>query len=411
MHPESNKRKQRPKAPRLETKRVEIDALEPYPDNPRRGDLAAIAESLEANGQYRPIVVNERTGQVLAGNHTLEAAKRLGWKRIAATYVDVDEERARRIVLADNRTNDLAGYDAEALAELLGQLDGLDGTGYEPEDLDQLLDELEEEAQLAGPEDPPPLPPEPRTKPGEIYELGRHRLLCGDACDPDGYERLLGQERIDLLWTDPPYGVEYAGKTEAALQIKGDRVAGLDQLLAGAFAATDPHLKAGARLYVCHPSGELAATFIAAFKGQGWSARQGLVWAKDSLVVGHHDYHYRHESILYGHKPANGRIGRGGRCWYGDDAQASVLEVARPQASREHPTMKPVELIEIAIANSTTRSHLILDPFAGSGSTLIAAERLGRTARLIELDPRYCDVIVARFERATGKRAERKGAG
>ena len=386
-------------------RRVSIARLRPYPGNARRGDIAALKKSLEAHGQYRPIVVNKRNDQVLAGNHTLKAAKQLGWETIAVSYVDVDDEQARRIVLVDNRTNDLAGYDSEALVELLGELDGLDGTGYEQDDLDALLDELEADREPSGEDAPPPLPAKPKTKPGDLYTLGRHRLLCGDAQDPDAYKRLLTEERIDLLWTDPPYGVDYEGKTAEALQIQGDGADDVAELLATTFAQLDRHLKAGARIYICHPSGELAAVFIEAFLAAGWRLRQGLVWVKDSLVLGRSDYHYRHEPILFGYKPGRGRQGRGGRGWYGDDSQTTVLEVARPKASREHPTMKPVELIEIALCNSTSRSHLLLDPFAGSGSTLIAAERLGRSARLIELDPRYCDVIVARYERFTGEQA------
>ena len=152
----------------------------------------------------------------------------------------------------------------------------------------------------------------------------------------------------------------------------------------------------------------MALPFTGAFLGQGWRLHQSLVWVKDSLVLGHSDYQFRHETILYGHKPGRGRIGRGGRGWYGDDAQTSVLEVERPKASREHPTMKPPELIEIALGNSSKRGDVVLDPFAGSGSTLVACERLGRSARLIELEPRYCDVVVERFERLTGKKATRR---
>ena len=139
--------------------------------------------------------------------------------------------------------------------------------------------------------------------------------------------------------------------------------------------------------------------------GQGWRLHQTLVWVKDALVLGHADYHYRHEPILYGYKPGGGRRGRGANGWYGDNTQTSVLEVERPRASREHPTMKPSALIELALTNSSQRGDLVLDPFAGSGSTLIACERTGRSARLIELDPSYCDVIVARYERLTGTAA------
>jgi DNA modification methylase len=385
---------------------VPIEDLRLLPDNPRRGDVAAIAESLRINSQYRPIVVNSLSMEVLAGNHTLLAAKELGWTEIAVTFIEADPELARRIVLADNRTNDLAGYDNEALVALLGELKDFDGTGYDQGELDALLDELDRDKEQ-GDDASPPRSAKPKTKPGDLYQLGRHRLLCGDARDPGAYQRLLGDERIDMVWTDPPYGVEYEGKTAKALHIQGDVSADLADRLDASFAAADAALKRGARIYVCHPSGERARPFLDAFLSQGWKLRQELIWVKDVFVLGHADYHYRHESILYGNKPSQGRIGRGGQCWYGDDAQSSVLEVARPSASREHPTMKPPELIEIALRNSSRRSHFILDPFAGSGSTLIACEQSGRSSRLLEIDPGYCDVIVDRFETITGEKATR----
>jgi len=174
----------------LQTQMVPIHRLRPYAGNPRRGDVDAIKESLERNGQYRPIVVNCRTMEVLAGNHTLEAARQLGWEGIAATFVDADEERAKRIVLADNRTSDLADNDPEALAELLAELPELSGTGYDEDDLDALLAELG--GAQPGDDEPPPLPQAPKTKPGDVYQLGGHRLVRGDARDPSTYRALLG---------------------------------------------------------------------------------------------------------------------------------------------------------------------------------------------------------------------------
>jgi DNA modification methylase len=385
-----------------------IRRLRPYPDNPRRSNVPAIRKSLELLGQFRPIVVNERTMEVLAGNHVVEAAKELGWDELGVVLVDADEETARRIVLADNRTSDLAGYDSEGLAKLLQELDELTGTGYEQGDVDALLDELEPKLELRE-DDPPPPPTEPSTKPGDLYEFGGHRLLCGDARDPGSYKRLLGDEAVELLWTDPPYGVGYVGKTPAALTIENDERTGLEKLLARSFSAIDEVLAEGARLYLAHPTGELGLLFGKSFLAAGWRLRQTLVWVKDSLVLGRSDYHYRHESILYGHKPGRGRIGRGGDGWYGDDKQTSVFETPRPRAARQHPTMKPPELVEACLRNSSQRSDLVLDPFAGSGSTLIACERLGRRAALIELDPAYCDVIVERFERLTGKTVGKEG--
>ena len=390
-----------------ETVRVPVERLREHPRNPRRGDVEAIKASLLRHGQYLPLTVNRPTMTVLRGNHTLRAARALDWSEIDVYFVDVNEELADRILLVDNRLSDLAGYDERELAELLQSLEGdLAATGYVQADLDELLDGLLADLPFEE-DDVPALAPEPVTRPGELVELGPHRLFCGDARDVAAYERLLEGEGARMLLTDPPYGVSYVGKTERALEIRNDDPGGLDALLEGAFRAADAALAPAAPLYIFHPAGPLSVVFSKAFLRQGWSLRQGLVWVKDAIVLGHGDYHYRHEPILYGFKPGQGRPGRGGPNWNGDNKQASVLEAPRPHASREHPTMKPVELLARLIGNSSRRRELVLDPFAGSGSTLLACERLGRSARLIELDPRYCDVIIARYQQATGITATR----
>jgi ParB/Sulfiredoxin domain len=237
----------------LETRTVSIRRLKPYPNNPRRGDISALKQSLQKNGQYKPIVVNRRTMEVLAGNQTLRAAQELGWARLAVTFVDCDEEQARRIVLADNRTADLASYETEALVDLLQEVSDLEGTGYDQDALDQLLDELAPAPLLD--DEVPPLPPKPRTRPGDLYQLGPHRLLCGDARDHSAYKRLLGDSGADILWTDPPYGVSYEGKTKAKLRIENDGVADLEALLRKSFARIDAALRDGAPIYVAHPGG------------------------------------------------------------------------------------------------------------------------------------------------------------
>src|SRR5829696_173677 len=221
----------------LETVSVPLRDLRPHSHNPRRGGVAAIAESLRRHRQYRPIVVNRPRMEVLAGNHTLLAALELGWSALDATFVSVDEEQAKRILLVDNRTSDLAGYDLPALADLLEDLPDLEGTGYDQAELGALLDEL---APVLGADDEvPPLPSEPETRPGDLYILGEHRLVCGDARDPDAYARLLAGERCEALWTDPPYGVEYEGRTKRALRIENDGHAGLEGLLTESFAAAN----------------------------------------------------------------------------------------------------------------------------------------------------------------------------
>ena len=393
-----------------ETVVMPVGCLRLHPRNPRRGNVAAIKRSLARNGQYTPLTAQRSTRKVLRGNHTLRAARELGWQEIAVYLVDVTDEAALRIVLADNRTSDLATYDLAELAELLVEVGELDGTGYEPADLNALLDDLSRGMPVEE-DEVPPLPQSPVTRPGDVLELGEHRLVCGDACDPGVYARLLAGEQANLFWTDPPFGVEYVGKTRARLRIANDEASELRRLLGEGFACADAALAPGSALYVCHPAGRQCPLFLEAFLAQGWLLRQGLVWVKDQMVLGHADYHYKHEPLLYGFRPGPGRLGRGGDGWQGDSKQVSVLELPRPRASRLHPTSKPPELIAICLRNSSRRGDLVLDPFAGSGSTLVACERLGRRARLVELDPAYCDVIVSRFERLTGVKATRARAG
>jgi DNA modification methylase len=398
----------RPQSSPLPTRRFRLSDLRHYPGNARRGDVATIKACLRRLGLYRPVVVNARKMEVLAGNHVVRAARELGWNWIDATVLDVDDDTARRIVVSDNGTSDLAGYDDEALTELLLDVGDLEGTGFDRADLDALLDQVAPKLPLED-EDLPPAPSRPITKRGELVLLGQHRLFCGDARDRAGYERLLGEERAGIVVTDPPWGVGYEGKTKARLRIENDHSSGLDPLLREGFACIDHFTAAGSPLYVFFPAGPLCSVFLSAFMAQGWLLRQMLVWAKDAFVLSHADYHFRHEGILYGFKPGTGRLGRGGAGWFGDNRQCSVFDVPRPRAARDHPTTKPPELLENLLRNSSRRGALVLDPFAGSGSTLVACERLGRKARVMELDPRYADVVIERFERLTGTKAERLG--
>ncbi|WP_433661065.1 DNA modification methylase [Nocardia sp. CA-128927] len=383
-----------------------VDRLRTFEGNPRRGNVDAIAQSLDATGQYRPVVVNEgtltgRAMEVLAGNHTLLAARQLGWEELAVGIIDVDEQTARRIVAADNRTADLGDYDHAALFELLDGLDDLAGTGYSPDDFDKLVAEIIPRETHTDPDDIPELPDAPISVSGDIWQLGPHRLAVGDATDFAAVEALMDGEQADCVWTDPPYGVDYVGKTKDALRIQGDAVADLDELLSGAFASMVAVARPGAPVYVAHADSE-RLRFETALREAGVLVRQNLVWVKNTIVMGRSDYHYKHEPILYGFTPGGeGRLGRGGDRWQGDNAQATVFEFDKPSANREHPTMKPVALIEAMLANSLRSGGRVLDLFGGSGSTLIAAHQHGSAARLVELDPRYADVICRRFQEHT----------
>jgi DNA modification methylase len=342
--------------------------------------------------------------EVISGNHRLELLLELGYVAAPVVLVDVDDAHARLLAQSLNRArgvDDPVAY-ARLLEEVLASVDAAEALEFLPE-TEASLDRALRAVRLPDPDedDAPELPAEPSTRPGELIELGPHRLLCGDATDPAQLELLLQGERPEVLWSDPPYGVDYVGKTKDALRIANDKAAGLAEFLTRAFDAIDSVLAPGARLYICAPDGPRGVEFRLAFRGCGWRFHQTLVWVKNAFVLGHCDYHHQHEDVLYGWKPGSGRPGRGsheGSRWYGDARESSVFLVDRPARSAEHPTMKPPELIRRHLLNSSKPGDVVLDPFAGSGSTLIACELTGRIAYLVELDPRYCDVIRLRYE-------------
>jgi DNA modification methylase len=385
----------------MEINSVCLTDLVSDPNNARKHDeknLEAIKGSLSQFGQRKPIVVQGQV--VIAGNGTLEAARQLGWEEISIVQVPEDwtPEQAKAFALADNRSAELAKWDMQILNAQLMELDAvefnIEAIGFE---LPQVL-ELENSDDV---NEIPEAPEEPITKIGDVWKLGEHRVLCGDATSIDSYQKLLGDEKVDLVWTDPPYGVAYVGKTKDALTIENDTLdAGqLESFLRDAFTNIFAFTKPGACWYVASPSGNLFQSFsIPLSELEVW--KHTLVWVKDVLVMGRADYHYRHESIFYGWTPGAAHQTPP------DRKQDTIWEFPKPRANREHPTMKPVELIIRAINNSSRAKDLLLDPFGGSGSTLIAAEQTQRVARLMELDPKYVDVIVKRWETLTGKKAE-----
>lgn len=426
------------KVEKIQYESLPVAELNSFEGNPRRGDVAKIAESLEVRGQYRPIVVNRgthtgRAMEVLAGNHTLAAAREIGWVSIAAGIVDVDEQTARSIVVADNRLADLGDYDEKALAELLDGLDSI-GTGYTDEEIDALVAANEPVEPLNDEDDAPPVEDAPISAPGDVFRLGRHMVWCGDSTDSAGVaEHLLGDGLADCVWTDPPYGVSYVGKTRDSLTIQNDGADGLADLLQGAFGTVAVCARPGAPVYVATSQGPFAHTFQSAFIDAGLEWRQTLVWTKRNFAISRNDYHYKHEPIifgnvaddgpgddggpvdesapyadesdqlLYGFTPGGtGRLGRGGPRWYGDNKQSSVLDIPIVGKNKDHPTMKPVELVRRCLKNSCPPGGVVLDLFGGSGTTLIAAHHHGSKARLVELDPKYVDVICRRFQQHTG---------
>jgi len=330
-------------------------------------------------------------------------------------WVEDDDETAAAFALADNRTAELGGYDEQALADLFGSVGDpalLAASGWDEESVAELLASASVEVVPDGLNDPdevPEPPAEPITKLGDVWLLGEHRLVCGDSTDVGVSDVLLAGAKADLVWTDPPYGVGIASrigaKGRSSSQARSEGGHGIQnddldvdaltdflrQALGAALAACSP----GAAWYVAAPHGPIGLAFSRTLHELGvW--RHSLVWVKNSLVLGRADYHYRHEPIYYGWVPGAAHT------WESDRKQDTILEFDRPVRSKEHPTMKPVELIEYCIGNSSKRGAVLLDPFGGSGSTLIAAHRTGRVARLVELDPGYCDVICRRYQEHTG---------
>lgn len=385
-----------------------VDKLCLLPGNPRRGDVEAVKRSLEAFGQRKPIVARRSDSVVIAGNHTLQAAQALGWSEIAVVWVDDDDTTSKAFALADNRTAELGDYDDAALAELIGQVGSVDpdlliASGWNSQSVQELIQALEPDTlPMTGDVDEVPEQITSISVVGDVWTLGPHRVVCGDSTSPSDLNKLLKDDLADIVWTDPPYGVDYVGKTKDALTIKNDGASDSASLLDGAFASIIAGAKPGAPVYVAAPSGPSGNPFAVKLLDLG-IFRQRLVWVKDILVLGHSDYHYRHEDIYFGYTPnGKGRRGRGGGGWYGDNSQTTVLEFSKPRRNAEHPTMKPIELIVYCLSNSSKPKDKVLDLFGGSGSTLIAAHQTNRVAYLMELDPKYVDVICARFQKVTG---------
>lgn len=400
-----------PTAKRIET--WPLERLIPYERNARTHSpeqVAQIVASITEFGFTNPILVDGADG-ILAGHGRLAAAKDMGLAVVPVIVLDhLSAAQRKAYILADNKLALNAGWDMEALRLELGDLQmedfDLSLIGFSDEELADLLPDVEQ----LPPEDAdadavPEAPEEPITKPGDVWLLGKHRVMCGDSTSIDAIETLTGGG-VDMWLTDPPYNVAYEGKTKDALKIKNDSMADetFRQFLRDAYVAADTAMKAGAVFYIWHADSE-GYNFRGAAKDAGWKVRQCLVWKKQTLVMGRQDYHWKHEPCLYGWKEGAGHL------WASDRKQTTILEFDRPTSSQEHPTMKPVALFEYQMLNNTKGGDKVLDSFGGSGTTMIAAEKNGRIACLMELDPRYCDVIVKRWQNFTGKTATLEATG
>jgi site-specific DNA-methyltransferase (adenine-specific) len=375
---------------------VDRSSLKPWDRNPRKNAEAVkrVAASIQRFGFGNPILARTADREVIAGHTRLLAAEMLGIERVPVRFLDLDPADAHLLAVADNKLGEIAEWDDDELAMIMSEYSAEDAelAGFDDDELEQLAERLSEPP--VGDDEADLTPPAaPLSVPGEVYELGPHRLVCGDSRSPDVWMALLPNgERARMVWTDPPYGVSYVGKTKDALTIQNDDLtpeklrALLDDSLGRALAHSTP----GAPWYVAGPGGPLGAIFMETLLRLD-VLHETLIWKKDQFVMGRNDYHYRHEPIYYGWAPGAAHY------WCGARDLDTILEFERPRASEDHPTMKPPELVQACMRNSSKPGWIVADPFGGSGTTLIAAAREGRRARLIELEPGYCDVIRRRW--------------
>lgn len=373
-----------------------IDTVKPYIYNPRVNDQAvdAVARSIEEFGFRSPIVVDE-SKTIINGHTRLKAAKQLGLEQVPVLLADdLTEEQVRAFRLADNKTAELAEWDDDMLEEELSLLDDIDMSEF---GFEEIVEELEVEEDEGFDDE---LPKEPRAQVGDVYKLGGSRLVCGDSLDPKTYELLCDGEEMDLYLTDPPYNIAYEGKTAEALTIENDDMSDEDfrTFLFEAFTAAGDVMKPGASFYIWHAESE-KYNFVGACNDVDWTIRQTLIWNKNQFTLGRQDYQWKHEPCLYGWKPG------ASHSWYGGYSETTVLDFNKPNKNVEHPTMKPIELFAYLIKNSTKQGDNVLDNFGGSGTTIMACEQLDRHAFVIELDPKYVDVIINRWEEYTGEKA------
>lgn len=372
-----------------------IASLEPYEKNTRKHgkeDVDKIALSIQKYGMNDPIGIWSDHNVIVEGHGRMMACLKLGMDEVPCIRLDhlTDEER-REYAIMHNKSAELSAWDYGFLAEELPELN------LEAFDIDWNLPAMESEEAVDDGYDKEP-PAVAKTQLGDIYQLGRHRLMCGSSTDAETVLVLMGGLQADMLLTDPPYGVDYEGST--GMKIENDKLKGEEflQFLSDAFSAADSVMKPGAVFYIWHADSN-GKIFRDACDKIGWTVRQCLIWVKNSIVMGRQDYQWKHEPCLYGWKEGAGHL------WASDRKQTTVLNFDRPAKSEIHPTMKPVPLFDYQMKNNTKGGDIVLDLFGGSGTTIMAAEQNGRSAYVMELDPRYCDAIIDRWETFTGEKA------
>lgn len=392
----------------MNIQKISIEKLKPAEYNPRKDlepedeEYQKIKKSLVEFGYVAPIIVNANM-TVIGGHQRLKVLKELGYTEIECNIVDLDKDKEKALNIALNKIT--GEWDNTKLEELLAELKeadiDMDMTGFSFDevdnmlkditgskeddfDVDQALDEIEE----------------PTSKPGDVWILGRHRLMCGNSTQKEEVMHLMNNQEANMLLTDPPYNVNYEGGTKDKLKIENDNMSETEfyNFLIDAFRNMFESVKYGGSIYVFHADTE-GLNFRNAFKAVGFKLAQCLVWVKNTFVMGRQDYQWRHEPILYGWKEGAGHY------FVDNRKQSTVLEFDKPSRNAEHPTMKPIDLLVYLIKNSSKENDIILDLFGGSGSTLIAAEQIQRICYVMELDPKYCDVIIKRWENLTGQKA------
>lgn len=407
-----------------------VSELIPYINNPRVNDGAvdAVASSIAEFGFKVPLVI-DKNNVVVTGHTRLKAALKLGLDSVPCIIADeLTDAQIKAYRLVDNRVAELAQWDNELLAQEIEQLTdvdfdltpfGFDEQEADPEELDEAGSEDEDETTEAV------------TKPGQLFRLGRHFLMCGDSTNPEDVSKLMGGNLADLLLTDPPYNVEYVGKTADAMTIQNDKMADDDfyNFLLQVFKNAVEVMKCGAPFYIWYAAGE-SFNFLRAQRDSGLKLSEILLWVKNVFTLGHYDYHWLTESCLYGWKEGaphyfiNDRHNVNVICddfniekmtrdelltacrSLMDAVNFNVLREDKPAKNEQHPTMKPVKLFAKQIINSTRKNDVVLDLFGGSGTTIMACEQLERTAYVMELDPIYCDRIIKRWEEFSEQKAE-----
>lgn len=409
-----------------------VDELVPYENNPRDNEEAVeyVANSIREFGFKVPIVV-DKNYIIVAGHTRLKASKKLGLEKVPVIIADdLSDEKIKAFRIADNKVGELATWEEKLLQaeldELISQSVDMTEYGFTDEDFAEVENEAEEDDYEEE------LPKEPRTKYGEVYQLGNHRMMVGDATKEEDVAKLMDGEKLNLLVTDPPYNVAYEGGTKDKLTIQNDSMddAKFRAFLTDAFKAANTAMKAGAAFYIWHADSE-GFNFRAAVNETGWLLKQTLIWVKSSIVLGRQDYQWIHEPCLYGWKegaahyftfdrtqatviedrPNLNKMSKDELKEYilaAEEAQGptTIIREKKPTANREHPTMKPIKLLSRQVLNSSKKGQNVGDFFGGSGSTLITCEQLERNCYTMELDPRYADVIINRWEKLTGLEAK-----